>query len=172
MANFVFPGFKPILVMGIAELVLGILLIFGVLRSRKSGTLGRIIGGVALAVMGIFFIGFRSTGEIAVEDGSMHLKVPFQRDKVIRTEDITGVREINISIDGDLRPVKRVSGGALGKVKTGWFRLANGEKAFLAVEGVRALYIETSLGFPVIAGAEEFEEFEAAFAGHVYKRVP
>ena len=40
--------------------------------------------------------------------------------------------------------------------------------AFLALQGTRALYLETTLGFPVMVGAREFADFEAAFRDHVY----
>ena len=98
----------------------------------------------------------------------MRLAVPFQRDKTVLTGDITGVREVNIAADPEIAPVRKVSGGEIGDVRTGWFRLANGTKAFLALQGTRALYLETTLGFPVMVGAREFADFEAAFRDHVY----
>lgn len=169
MASFAFPVFKAFVIMGIAEIAIGIFLIAGILRSR-SGTVGRILGGVFLIVFGTFFLSMQNTGEIRIDEGRMELRIPFGRDKVIATEDIISVREINIFQDKECRPVRKVSGGKIGDVRTGWFRLSNGEKAFLTLEGPRALYIETVLGFNVLVGANEFEAFEASFIQHVYNK--
>ncbi len=170
MVTFTFPGIKFFLIMGIGEFVLGVLLIAGILRGRRTGLLARVIGGVVLIALGVVFIGLRSFGEIRIDEGRMHLKVPFQRNKVIRTEEIINVREVNIARDKEFRPVRKVAGGAVGDIRTGWFKLSSGEKAFLTLKGVRALYIETSLGFPVLVGTPEFEEFEAAFIDCVYQK--
>jgi hypothetical protein len=167
MTSFTFPVFKAFVIMGIVEMVLGVLIIVGILRSR-SGIVGRIIGGAVLIVFGVVFLGIRNTGEIRISEGSMELRIPFGRDKVIATQDIISVREVNILQDGEYRPVRKVSGGKIGDVRTGWFRLSNGEKAFLTLEGPRALYIETTLGFNALVGANDFEAFDASFIRHVY----
>ncbi|UCF05820.1 MAG: hypothetical protein JSV33_01935 [bacterium] len=168
MVSFTFPGIKIFLVVGIAEIVVGALIIAGILRS-KSGMIARVLGGIVLIAFGIFFITMRSFGAIAFEEGAMHLKVPFQRDRVIRSSDIEEVWAVNITIDTEYRPERKISGGNVGDIRTGWYRLANGEKAFLTLNGVRALYIKTSLGFPALVGTEDFEAFEEAFRDHVYR---
>lgn len=169
MASFTFPVFKAFVIMGIAEIALGIFLVAGILRGR-SGTIGRVIGGTFLIAFGTFFLSMKNTGEIRIDEGRMELKIPFSRDKTIATEDIISVREVNVFQSKEYRPVRKISGGKIGDVRTGWFRLANGEKAFLTLEGPRALYIETSLGFNALVGAKEFEEFEVVFIQHVYNK--
>jgi hypothetical protein len=168
LETFVFPGWKALMIMGIAEIVLGILLIMGLLKGRRSGLVGRIIGGIVLIAFGIFFLTMRDMGEIRLEEGVMHLKVPFQRDKIVTTADIIGVREVDFSSGSGFRPVRKISGGNAGDVRTGWYKLANGEKAFLTVKGKHALYLETSLGFPVLVGATDFDSFSAAFTRYVH----
>jgi hypothetical protein len=170
LVSFTFEGVKFFLIMGIAELALGILLFVGILKGRRTGVVGRLVGGLILIVFGVVFLGIKNAGEIEIGEGRMHLKVPLQRDKVVRTEDIIGVREVHIGRESELRPVKKVFGGTLGDVRTGWFKLANGEKAFLALEGAQALYVETSLGFPVLVGADDFDSLKAAFYRDVYNR--
>jgi hypothetical protein len=169
MISFVFPQYKIIMIMGIAEIALGILLGLGVLRGRgTSNAFGRLFGGGILVVMGLLFLNVRNTGEIVIDEGSIYLKVPFQRDKVIRTGDIASVIEVDFAADRAYRPARKVSGGNFRDVRTGWFKLASGTKAFLCIRGTRGLYIETSLGFPALVGTADFEAFEAAFAEHVY----
>jgi hypothetical protein len=154
--------------MGIAEIVLGLLLIVGVLRSKK-GMVARIIGGTVLIAFGVLFAGMRNTGEIFLEEGRMHLKVPFQKNKVIETADIRVVTAVNTYTTAGMKPVRKISGGNIGDVRTGWFRLQSGEKAFLTLEGPRALYIETTLGFNALVGCDDFESFEEAFAELVFR---
>jgi hypothetical protein len=173
MVSFAFPRLNLLLIFGIAEIVLGVLLVLGIIKGRgTSSALARYIGGVLLIAMGIAFTQVRSMGEIVINEGSIRLKVPIQRDKVIRTEDITSVIEVNFSFDKGYRPTRKISGGNIGDVKTGWFRLANGTKAFLCIESPRCLYIETNLGFPALVGPNAFEEFETAFIEHVYAPPP
>jgi len=166
--SFTFPAMKAITIMGIAEIVLGILLVLGVLRSRKS-MIARIVGGAVLIAFGIFFAGMRNTGEIRLDEGSMRLSAPFQRDKIIGTADIRTVTAVDIDKAPGMRPVRKISGGNIGDIRTGWFRLESGEKAFLTLEGRRALYIETTLGFNALVGCREFESFEEAFSELVYR---
>ncbi len=169
MISFVFPQYKAILIMGIAEVVLGVLIGFGILRGRgTSSVFGRLFGGGMLVLMGILFLQVRNTGEIVIDRGSMHLKVPFQRDKLITGEDITSVIDIDYTVDTSYRPTRKVSGGNFKDVRTGWYKLASGTKAFLCLRGTRGLYVETTLGFAALVGAAEFEEFEAAFIEYVY----
>jgi hypothetical protein len=173
MISFVFPQYKAIMIMGIAEVVLGVLLGLGILRGRgTSSAFGRLFGGGLLVVMGILFLQVRNTGEIVIDRGSMHLKVPFQRDKLIRSEDIISVVDIDFTVDRPYRPTRKVSGGNYKDVRTGWYKLASGTKAFLCLRGTRGLYIETRLGFSAFVGAAEFEEFEAAFVEYVYAPQP
>jgi hypothetical protein len=167
--SFTFPVMKALTIMGIAEIVLGALLIVGVLRSRQ-GMVARIIGGVVLIAFGVFFAGMRNTGEIRLDEGRMHLRVPFQKDKVIGTADIRSAAAVDIATSPGMKPVRKISGGNIGDVRTGWFRLQRGEKVFLTLEGRRALYIETTLGFNALVGCSEFESFEEAFSELVFRQ--
>ncbi len=165
--SFVFPGIKAFMIMGIVEIAAGALILLGLLRTNK-GFLARLIGGIVLVAFGIFFVTMRSVGAIHVDEGRMHLEAPFMKDKVIMSGDIRSVEEIDIFETPGMRPVRKISGGNVGGVRTGWFRLENGGKAYFMLEGSRALYIETGLGFDAIVGARDFEAFEAAFRGQVY----
>jgi hypothetical protein len=170
-AVFAFPGFMLFLVVGIIEVVIGVFLLLGLLRGKKGGTLARVLGGIALIGFGIVFINLRSTGQIYLADGSMELRVPFNRDKQVQAEEIVSVIAVNITVDREFYPSRRVSGGELGDIRTGWFKLNNGRKTFLALQGPRALFIETTLGFPLLVGTDEFEAFESAFSDHLMAEV-
>lgn len=166
--TFSFPAMKAIMIMGIAEIVIGALLILGLLRTRK-GMVARIIGGIVLIGFGILFAGMRNTGEIRLDEGRMYLRVPFQKDMAVEAVDIRAVTAVNTHTTSGMKPVRKLSGGDIGDVRTGWFRLESGEKAFLALEGPRALYVETTLGFNMLVGCSEFESFERAFSELVFR---
>jgi drug/metabolite transporter superfamily protein YnfA len=165
--SFVFPGIKAFMIMGIVEIVAGALILMGLLRTNR-GFLARLLGGITLVAFGIFFVTMRSVGGIHIDEGRMHLEAPMMKDKVITSGDIRGVTEIDIHETPGMRPTRKISGGNVGDVRTGWFELSRGQKAYFMLEGSRALYIETSLGFDAVVGAHDFEAFEAAFRGHVY----
>ena len=160
--SFTFPVMKAITIMGIAEIVLGLLLLLGLLRS-KGRLVARIIGGIVLIAFGILFVGMRNTGEIRLEEGRIDLLVPFQKDRSIESADIRSVKAVDTHESTGMKPVRKLSGGNIGDVRTGWYRLESGEKAFLTLEGPRALYIETRLGFNALVGCSDFEAFEEAF---------
>ena len=61
--------------------------------------------------------------------------------------------------DSEFRPISRSSGTSLGNLRTGWFRLQNGLKAFCILQGERALFIETEEGGVYLIGLEDFEPF-------------
>jgi hypothetical protein len=61
--------------------------------------------------------------------------------------------------DTEWRPISRSSGTSLGNLRTGWFRLQNGRKAFLVLQGERALFIEADKGRVYLIGVEDFEPF-------------
>jgi drug/metabolite transporter superfamily protein YnfA len=165
--SFVFPGIKAFMIMGIAEIVAGAFILLGLLRTNR-GFLARLLGGITLIAFGILFVTMRSVGGIHIDEGRMHLEAPFMKDKVITSGDIRSVREIDIFETQGMKPVRKISGGNVGDVRTGWFKLSSGQKAYLMLEGRRALYIETGLGFDAIVGTYDFDAFEAAFRGHVY----
>ena len=165
--SFVFPGINAFMIMGIVYIVAGALILLGLLRTNK-GFVARLLGGITLIVFGIFFVTMRSIGGIHIDEGRMHLEAPMMKDKVITSGDIRSVQEIDIFETQGMRPVRKISGGNVGDVRTGWFKLSSGQKAYFMLEGRRALYIETGLGFVAIVGADDFDAFEAAFRGHVY----
>ena len=165
--DFVFPGIRAFMIMGIVEIVAGALILLGLLRTNK-GYLARLLGGIVLIAFGIFFVTMRSVGAIHIEEGRMHLEAPMMKDKVITSGDITAITEIDIGTTPGMKPVRKISGGNVGDIRTGWFELSSGRKAYFMLQGQRALYVETTLGFEAIVGAHDFEALEAAVKAHLY----
>jgi hypothetical protein len=60
-------------------------------------------------------------------------------------------RIVDLSAAPGLKPVRRTMGTALPSYQSGWFRLADGEKALLYLTAHdRALYIPTTRGYAVL----------------------
>lgn len=65
-------------------------------------------------------------------------------------------RIVDLSAEPGLKPVRRTMGTALPSYRSGWFRLADGEKALLYLTAQsRALYIPTTKGYSVLLSPED-----------------
>lgn len=67
---------------------------------------------------------------------------------------------VDLRTDTDRRLVRRTNGIGLPGYRSGWFRLANGEKALVFVtDQSRVVYIPTRQGYPVLLSVERPQEF-------------
>ncbi|MGH7589996.1 MAG: PH domain-containing protein, partial [Gemmatimonadales bacterium] len=65
-------------------------------------------------------------------------------------------RIVDLSTEPGLKPVRRTMGTALPSYQSGWFRLADGEKALLYLTTRnRALYIPTTKGYSVLLSPQD-----------------
>ena len=66
---------------------------------------------------------------------------------------ITEVRLVDPRIDTEYRVTRKVNGTAISDYRVGWFRLSNGEKAFVSLDSrSQALYVPTNSGFSLLIG--------------------
>mgnify|MGYP000029441582 CR=1 FL=1 len=69
-------------------------------------------------------------------------------------------RPVDLRTDTDRRLARRTNGVGLPGYRSGWFRLANGEKALVFVtDQSRVVYIPTRRGYAVLLSVERPEEF-------------
>ncbi|MGH7533370.1 MAG: PH domain-containing protein [Gemmatimonadales bacterium] len=65
-------------------------------------------------------------------------------------------RMVDLATEPGLKPVRRTMGTALPSYQSGWFRLADGEKALLYLTARnRALYIPTTKGYSVLLSPQD-----------------
>jgi hypothetical protein len=78
--------------------------------------------------------------------------------------DVDGARTVDLSgADADLKPTKRTNGMGLSNLRYGWFVLANGERALLALSHEsRAVYVPTREGHSLLVSPEDPDAFLAA----------
>ncbi len=79
----------------------------------------------------------------------------------VKREDVTLIDVIELNEHPELKPVMRLLGMGLPGYKLGWFKLANGSKAYLALSrwGDKAVAIKLVDGTYVIIAPKNFKEF-------------
>ena len=76
---------------------------------------------------------------------------------------LDGARRVDLSRATELVPRRRTMGGAFPGYQSGWFRLANGEKALVYLTDRRkAVYVPTTEGYGVLISPDDPDAFLAA----------
>lgn len=74
--------------------------------------------------------------------------------------DTAGVRVMNLNIETEYQPKWRTNGAGLPGFASGWFKLANKEKALVFLtDRNRVVYIPTNKDYSVLLSVREAEEF-------------
>jgi len=155
--EFILPTVKLFTFVGIGMIVLGALVFIGIFKGSRS-QLNYIIGGIVCIVIGIVMLTVKTAGSITVNEDQITLKAALTKTQVIRVDDIkkAWIEELENS---EWQPVKKRSGSTIGKIRAGWFTLKNDRKAFLVLQGNRALCIEAEQEHIFLLGIEEFDSF-------------
>jgi hypothetical protein len=151
------PAIKLMTYIGIGLIAVGLLAIRGIFRGSRS-KFNYIAGAIICFGLGFYLLTLKSSGSIKVTDDSLALKAILSKTQVIRSEEIQRAWVDNLK-DNEWRPISRSSGTSLGNLRTGWYRLQNGRKAFLVLQGERALFIEADNDRVFLLGMEDFEAF-------------
>ena len=77
----------------------------------------------------------------------------------VNKEDVTNITIVDLSEHPELKPTLRTFGAGLPGYKLGWFRLANGAKAYLAVSSDKAVVIKLKDDTLVILTPKNIDEF-------------
>jgi hypothetical protein len=114
-------------------------------------TLGLIsIISVALGLMFVRIAWSASHGSIVIADHAIELQIPFYgRTIPISNVNLAHARVLSLEESADIGAVSRTNGIGLPGYKAGWFELASGGKALLAVMQGRVLFIPTNEGYSV-----------------------
>lgn len=72
--------------------------------------------------------------QFVVSPGELHIRGDLYARKIPLSElDLTKARTLDLTVEGDLKPMARTNGTGLPGYSAGWFMLANGSKALLFV---------------------------------------
>jgi hypothetical protein len=158
------PAIKIMNYVGIGLVAIGILAIRGIFRGSRS-KFNYFVGSLICFGLGIFFLTMKSSGSILVTENSLTLKAMLSKTRVIETKDIQRAWVENLQ-DSEWRPISRKSGTALGNLRLGWFRLHNGHRAFLVLQGEQGLFIEAKNDRLFLIGIEDFDKFIKQVKSH------
>jgi len=151
------PAIKLMTYIGIGLVAIGILAIRGIFRGSRS-KFNYIVGALICFALGILFLTTKSSGSIKVTENQLTLKAILSNTQVIETQDIQRAWIEDLQ-NTEWRPISRSSGTSLGNLRTGWYRLQNGRKAFLILQGDRGLFIEAENDRLILIGVEDFDPF-------------
>jgi len=162
--EFTIPAIKLVTYIGIVLIVLGIFAIRGIFRGSRS-KFNYAAGAIICFALGIHLFSMKSSGSIYVTENSLTLKALLSKTQVIDTEDIRRAWVENLE-DSEWRPISRNTGTALGNIRTGQFRLENGRRAFLVLQGEKGLFIEGEKDRLYLIGVEDFDTFIRQVKSH------
>jgi len=158
--EFALPATLFLKLIGLGIILLGILILGGLFRGSRS-PLNYLVGSVICIALGIFIFTLRSPGSITLTEEEMVLKAALCKTQVVKFSDIQNIWVEDLT-DSPWRPIHKESGTAVGDIRTGWFRLRNGRKAYLVLQGERGVCFEAGGDHLFVIGTENFDALWAA----------
>lgn len=152
----------------IAVIVYCFLLITKKVKMRLYGVQIVIAFPVAFLICLIIYMLYSSTGgtKIAIEPGKFSITSPLAHPVVSKASIKTAAIKDSSSL-GEYAPVKRIKGAELKDIKTGWWQLKNGKKAFAVISTGKVLIVETKSGDVYLLGPKDFPAFEKDFEANL-----
>jgi len=160
--EYIFPKISVIIYVGIGTIILGVLFLLGISWGKK-GPLNYIFGSIVCIAVGIFLIYISKGGTLKIDNQTVNLKIPMFSKKSFSFEKISNLAIVDLNTASPYLPTKKKSGSATKNFKSGWFQLKNGQKAFLLLEGRKAIYIKTVNGDNYLIGIKKFDELAEEF---------
>ncbi len=137
---------------------------FQITPASSGATVFLVALTILMAVMAVGF-GWMATSatrpSVVLGESELTLKAPFYGRSIelpaVRFEE---ARVVNLDAGSDVKPTRRTNGLGLPGLGLGWFRLANGEKALVALSSRdRVVYIPTDEGYSLLFSIERPEAF-------------
>lgn len=160
----VFTFSPPLFLFGILGAVLVVVIVSMFL---KKGQIRQKIVTMVILVAVLGFIGFRFAKPITLTVDNQGLRYSNYGNTDIQWSEVESALVTSNLSETPYKPVLRTGGTAAGDLRTGWFKLENGEKAKLLMElPDQALIIRTDDGFFLFAPGD-FTTFMAEVSKHV-----
>ena len=158
-------AFEPPVVMLLVIVGILVVAVIAVLLKRMQPWKRILTIGLAVVVCGALTFFLYRTSHLIVDDQGIRTDT-YGSQSIAWTE----VRAVTVVADLKSSPyalTMRTNGAAVGDYHAGWFRMANGQTAFVTTElPDRAIVIEGD-GRTFVFGPKEFDAFVAAVAKHV-----
>jgi len=124
-----------------------------------------LVGLTALMVALAIGFGWMATSatrpSVAVDDVALKFRAPFYGRSIdLARVRLDEARVVNVDSSSEVRPKVRTNGLGLPGLSVGWCRLANGEKALVALsQRDRVVYVPTDEGYSLLFSLERPEAF-------------
>ena len=122
-----------------------------------------IVISITLIIISLIIILPVALFKIRLNNEEIYAGAPLAPSIRVRKGDVVSISFINLSRYPELKPTLRLLGIGLPGLKIGWFKLANGSKAFLALNGwdSKALVIKLRSNSLVILSPKNFNDFKS-----------
>jgi hypothetical protein len=113
-----------------------------------------------VAIVGLSVKGSR-TSTFEVRSDGLHVRGDLYGRRVPAAQLRGGAaRLVDLDLERSLRPRSKTIGTAMPGYRSGWFKLANGEKALLYLTDMRsAVYVPTTAGYSLLLSVDRPQEF-------------
>ena len=119
----------------------------------------------ATLVLGLGYLMFYAPSKVAasLSEDALEVAVPPFIKKSWAYQDISQayMADWTATDQEGLRPVQKTMGTSVGEYRTGWYKLANNQKALLMVNGTRSICLETASEVLLLA-PDDLEGFRTA----------
>lgn len=165
--EFILPSMKMMVFVGIGTIILGLVILTGVIWGRRHAA-NYIIGAVICVALGIFILTIKGAGKVIIEENRLVLKAALSKTQLIDLDDIKVAWVVDLN-DSEWAPARKKAGTAIGDIRTGWFTLKNDRKAFLVLQGSKALCLEVDAEHVFLIGMKEFDDFLSKLKAQIPK---
>jgi len=111
-----------------------------------------LVVAVATGAIAMFLAFMLKRHRLQIDDAGIEVVTTFYRQRIAFPEmKLDAARVIRLDEHPDLKPLLKSNGYALPGFRSGWFRLRNWHKAFVAAsDGERLLWLPTTRGFDLL----------------------
>lgn len=144
-------AFLLALVVGVPVLATMIGVAMGRLPADK-GWVALLVVAAAMSAIGAFLWRMLGRHRLQIDDAGIDIATTFYRQRIALPDlCVDAARVVRLDEHPDFKPVFKTNGYALPGFRSGWFRLRNRQKAFVATsDGERVLWLPTARGFGLL----------------------
>jgi len=145
-----------------AGLPLAVLVVLAASGPEKLTPAGALVGLGVPSALALLMAAMVRRNVIELDERRLRVRSSFYRlDVALSTIDPASLRRVDLFVDREWRPRFRINGVGVPGYRSGWFRLIDRSRAFLAMVGSKGLGFRTRDGIAVLVSPAELDDLEA-----------